>query len=167
MPDPLVCFADAAFRQRQTFDLAPTATLVWLDWLTAGRWASGERWAFGRYDSRTDVRVDGRLQFCEALDLTNDNAPVAGPASMGRFNCYAVLAALGPQATTITAAMKAAVDQWAAGDDRDLILSYAPIHGGGILRAVGPSAESVQRQLRFALSPLTDELGEDPWGRKW
>ena len=41
LPDPLCAYAGARFQQRQTFDLSPTANLVWLDWITSGRHGRG------------------------------------------------------------------------------------------------------------------------------
>ncbi len=42
-PDPVVCFAASRYRQRQEFELAGNATLVAIDWMSAGRWAAEER----------------------------------------------------------------------------------------------------------------------------
>src|SRR5579862_460961 len=60
LPDPITCFAGARYAQRLTFDLAPAASLVLVDWLTSGRRAMGERWAFAHYESRIDISVGGR-----------------------------------------------------------------------------------------------------------
>src|SRR5262249_51891808 len=60
IPDPIVCFAGARYGQSITVDLAPGASLVLVDTLTAGRSARGERWDFHRYASRTAVVCDGR-----------------------------------------------------------------------------------------------------------
>ena len=167
LPDPLCCYKDAIFRQQQTFDVAPTGTLIWLDWLTSGRWASDERWQFHSFASRTDVRVGDQLVLRENLELNPRFGPIGGPACMGRFNCYAVLAAVGPQAKTVIEAMRTAVDHCAANRTIDAIASVAPIAGGAVARLIGPSAEAVQSMLRPMLSPLLETLGEDPWGRKW
>src|SRR5688572_11864789 len=56
VPDPIVCFADANFVQTQRYDLHDRSTLVMVDWMTSGRHAAGERWAFSRYESRIDIR---------------------------------------------------------------------------------------------------------------
>ena len=42
-PDPITCYADAIFQQRQDFQLAATSSLVIVDWLTSGRRGSGDR----------------------------------------------------------------------------------------------------------------------------
>ena len=56
-PDPLVPFAQSSYVGTQRFSLAPTASLVAIDWVGAGRAACGERWAFDSYTSRTEVRL--------------------------------------------------------------------------------------------------------------
>ena len=61
LPDPTVCFAGSGFQQAQHVDLDATASLVLMDWMTSGRRAFGERWAFDRYESRLTVRRDGRV----------------------------------------------------------------------------------------------------------
>src|SRR5262245_15454621 len=50
LPDPVVCFAGADFVQTQEYELSRSASLVMVDWFTSGRHASGERWAFKRYE---------------------------------------------------------------------------------------------------------------------
>ena len=68
VPDPIVCFADADFTQTQRYDLHPDASLVMVDWITSGRHASGERWAFSRYESRFESDA-ARPDFFDALVL--------------------------------------------------------------------------------------------------
>lgn len=58
-PDPVVPYANAAYDQRQTFELAPGSSLVAVDWVGAGRVSRGERWAFTSFSSRNTVhRLD-------------------------------------------------------------------------------------------------------------
>jgi urease accessory protein UreH len=60
-PDPVQAFAKSTYAQRQTFHLAPDASLVLLDWFTSGRAARGERWAFSHFSSRNEVFTDPLL----------------------------------------------------------------------------------------------------------
>ncbi|HKA86003.1 MAG TPA: urease accessory protein UreD, partial [Haliangiales bacterium] len=59
LPDPVVCFAGARYRQDATIRLGAGAGLVWLDGLTAGRAARGERWRFAGYRARTRIERGG------------------------------------------------------------------------------------------------------------
>jgi hypothetical protein len=75
-PDPVQCFGQAVYEQRQEFLLEPGASLVLLDWLVSGRTARGERWAFKRFGSRNEVW--GRVaasQIPDALGPKGDFSP--------------------------------------------------------------------------------------------
>jgi len=52
LPDPVVCYAGARYRQEATVSLARSATLIWLEPFAAGRLEHGESWAFERLESR-------------------------------------------------------------------------------------------------------------------
>jgi urease accessory protein len=69
LPDPVVCFAGGDFSQEQRYDLQPRASLVLVDWMTSGRHATGERWAFHHYSSRIDIRRAGRRVLYDMLRL--------------------------------------------------------------------------------------------------
>ena len=58
LPDPVICFASSTYRQTQRFDLAESASLVLLDWMSSGRRESGEH----RREPR--IRRDGRESHC-------------------------------------------------------------------------------------------------------
>ena len=94
-PHPITCFASARFVQRQRIDLTPTSSLVLVDWFTSGRHASGERWVFDRYDSRTDVFIDGRHVFRDSLLLWGEDGPIDSQHRTGGFDCFAYAVVLG------------------------------------------------------------------------
>mmetsp|Transcript_19097 Transcript_19097/g.32400 ORF Transcript_19097/g.32400 Transcript_19097/m.32400 type:complete len:367 (-) Transcript_19097:184-1284(-) len=75
MPQPLTCFAGARYAQRQCFDLAGdgSSSLLLVDWVTSGRMARGEEWAFKELSSCNQVRIGGRLVFLDALMLANED----------------------------------------------------------------------------------------------
>jgi urease accessory protein len=87
-PDPVVCFAAARYRQVQCFDLEPDAALVAIDWLSSGRWAAGERWAFREYLAQLSVRVEGKLVVHDVLGLRAEDGDLG--ARMGRFEVMAI-----------------------------------------------------------------------------
>ena len=92
-PDPTVCFTGSTYRQAQHVDLSGTGALVLVDWLSSGRRAAGERWAFDSYSSRASVRVDGRLVFYDGLTLDSTAGDLA--ERMGRFNVLATVLIVG------------------------------------------------------------------------
>src|SRR5688572_13005802 len=98
VPDPIVCFADAHFTQTQRYDLHADASLVMVDWMTSGRHAAGERWAFSRYESRFDIRRGARRIFFDALVLEPSLDCVG--ERMGRFDVLLTAVITGPLVAT-------------------------------------------------------------------
>lgn len=95
VPDPIACFAGAVFEQRQRFDLAGDASLLMLDWFTSGRKARGERWAFEKFQSCTEIYLDGQLVLRDAILLDPGDGPLAGPMRMGTIDCFATVVMAG------------------------------------------------------------------------
>jgi urease accessory protein len=167
-PDPVVCFAGATYRQVQRIDLASTAGLVFVDWLSSGRRASGEHWAFDRYSSRTIVRSDGRLVFADGLELSASAADLR--ARMGRFEALAVVVLAGARISPWAGPLLEAVDQSPVVRRPESYLSIARLDhagAGAVVRIAGESVEAVARRLREVLGFLPALLGDDPWARKW
>lgn len=168
LPDPLCCYAGASYQQRQNFDLAsPSSSLLWLDWLTSGRWAREERWEFESLSTRTDIHVDGRLRFREALLLDDRDGAVDGPLRMGRFDCYAVLVMIGPAFAPLIDVCEQTARAVPSGVRARMLASTTRIEDGVVMRVLGPRVQVVQDFLRQVISRLADVLGEDPWARKW
>jgi urease accessory protein len=168
LPDPVTPFAASSYEQRQRFELSSTATLIFLDWLTSGRLARGERWAMTRYLSRNEILVAGRRVATDALRLDSEfGDPIDAPHRMGRFDCYATLTLLGPRAmdgaTAILAELATAPVQRRA----PLMAAASPLgDGGAIVRVLGASPQDVGRYIRQRLAFAWPIAGEDPWGRK-
>ncbi|KAJ3077236.1 hypothetical protein HDU98_006423 [Podochytrium sp. JEL0797] len=59
LPDPVVPFCEANFISDQTMLIEKEGSLVFLDWMCAGRIQASthEAWQFARYESRVDLRV--------------------------------------------------------------------------------------------------------------
>jgi urease accessory protein len=166
VPDPVVCYAGSTYAQTQRFTLSRGAGLVQLDWLSSGRRAFGERWAFDRYRTQTTIVYDGRLVVYDALSL--DAADGDLPTRMGRFEVIGVIAIVGPglraEADRVVAAAAAAPVNRRA----DLLWSASPIGGiGSLVRIAGVSVEAVGRAVRECLQFVPALLGDDPWRRKW
>lgn len=165
VPDPLCCFADARLAQRQRFGLSGSANLVWLDWLTSGRWARGERWAFESFDTRTDVLIDERPILRETLRLSD--LACANAMRTGRFDTYAVLTIIGARCAEMIEHVTQVVGAQPIGRSMETLVSTARVQAGAIVRILGPRAQSVQTLLRQLLAPLQSVIGADPWARKW
>jgi urease accessory protein len=168
-PDPVVCFAGSRYRQDQQIALAGGASLVLVDWVTSGRRAAGERWAFDDYSARTVVRSNGRLLVYDSLALRASEGDVA--LRLGRFEVLATVVLAGPAVQSEAATMLANLSTAAPARQADFILAAAPLGQSGgdgcAVRIAGTSVEAVSRQIRRLLAFVPPMLGDDPWSRKW
>lgn len=166
LPEPVSPFAEARYAQRQRFELARGASLVALDAVVAGRAARGERWAFDRHHSATEVSVDGRLLVADALLLE----PRPGgelAARLGRFEALATALAVGPAFAAGAAALR---DRLAAGPveaGAGLLAAASPLADGLLLRCAAESAEALAAFLRGALAFVAGPLQADPFAHHW
>lgn len=144
-PDPVQPFANARYTQRQSFHLAPDASLVLVDWLTSGRAARGERWAFDHFESRTQIGSGDRCLLMDSLLLTPDDGPLDAPGRMGRFNCLALLVMLGPAARPAAAASLARIAATPVSQRAPVVTSASPLADGALLRIAGADVEEIGR----------------------
>jgi len=177
-PDPVQAFAQSIYVQRQEFELAPGAGLALVDWLTSGRAACGERWAFDQFQSRNEVstsadstldatRVNPKCVFLDSLKLDSGPGNLAPFQHMGRFNCLAMLLLVGPPLREAAARLLAELSAQPVTRRASLIGSVSPVHDGALLRIAGEDVEAVGRELHRHLACLSDLLGDDPWASKW
>jgi len=165
-PDPVVCYAGARYAQRQSFELAPRADLAVVDWLTSGRAARGERWAFASYESRLSIRRAGRELLRDALRLD----PAAGTLSarLGRWNVLGTAVALGPRLvagarTMIEEAAREPLPRTPA-----LMMTASALGDDGVIvRLAAESVEDCARSLRERLRWIWSSLGDDPWSARY
>jgi urease accessory protein len=163
LPDPVVCFAGARYEQRARVALAEGASLVWLESLSAGRVAHGERWELARYESRLDIDAGGRARVRDALLLDPAHGPLA--ARLGRFAALATLVALGPQAAPLRAAW---LDAPPPAQRAPAIAAASPLgDDGAIVRVAAASVAELGAALAPLLAPIAALLGDDPLARKW
>jgi urease accessory protein len=165
VPDPVVCFAGSRYRQIQHFDLEDTASLVFVDWMTAGRLASGERWQFDWYESRVRVRRGGRLALLDAVTLTPDAGDL--PRRMGRFDALCTIALIGPSLAAHAVRIVSQVAALAVKQRANVLIGASPVDGGCVVKLAAVSAEAVARTVRQYLDFVPALLGDDPWARKW
>jgi urease accessory protein len=166
VPDPIVCFADANFVQTQRYDLHERSTLVMVDWMTSGRHAAGERWAFSRYESRVDIRRGAQRIFLDGLVLQRELDSVA--ERMGGVDVLLTAIITGPLVADAAAEIIERVSQDPISRGSDLVSSAAKLRdGGALLRIAGRSVEQVGGELRTSLAFLPLLVGDDLWNRKW
>jgi urease accessory protein len=168
LPDPVTAFSGSRYAQEQDVELDDSASLVLVDWLTAGRVASGERWQFDNYTSRTFVRRAGRLLLHDGLALASEDGSIAG--RMDRFNCMATVVVSGPAVRAAASRLAGEIGTAPLARRADLLMSAAPLAGGDdgvLLRLAGLSVEQVGGMLRRLLNFVPSLLGDDPWSCKF
>jgi urease accessory protein len=172
-PDQVTCFADARYEQDQRIDLAAGSVLVAVDWLTSGRQARGERWAFSRYRSRLTVFLEDEQLLAESLLLDPLDGRLDSAFRLGRFDCLALVTLVGDRLAAHVDDLLARVGRQpvgradAGGQQNPIVEAISPIPHGAVLRLLGESSESVGQYLRSALSFLSEDLGDSLWARKW
>ena len=166
IPDPIVCFAGADFTQIQRYDLQSNASLTVVDWLTSGRHAAGERWAFDRYESRIDIRRDGRRVLLDGMVLEPGLDSVA--CRMAHFDVILTVVLVGALVADGAARIFESTSRMPVAPEADVVVSAARLGEDGLLlRMAGLHLEDVSRALRQHLTFLSPLIGDDLWGRKW
>jgi urease accessory protein len=81
LPDPVQPFESSVYAQTQIFNLAPRASLCFLDWVTQGRSARGEDWSFIRWTGRNEVWLQSDNKSVKDRLLVRDTVILSGPDS--------------------------------------------------------------------------------------
>lgn len=149
VPDPVVPFRDASFRQATRIELDVDSSLVLCDILTAGRVAFGERWNATSLDTLLSISVGGKLLLHDRVLLAGDVA-----ARMRRYEAIATVVVLGPRVRETV-------------QITDGIFGLSPLGDGVIVRVAGERVDQVTATVRALLAPACARLGEAPWSRKW
>jgi len=166
IPDPVVCFSGARYRQSQAVRLDDGAALVLVDWVTSGRRASGERWQFEEYVAHTAVTVGGRRALHDAVSLRAAHGDLR--RRMGRFDVLALVVLAGAQCEEAARDVRARVEDRLPSRRADLLMSAALLRTGGCaLRIAGRSVEQVGQAIEGLLDFVPPLLGDNPWSRKW
>jgi urease accessory protein len=163
-PDPIACFAGAAFDQRQRFRLAGSAGLIAVDAWTAGRIAHGECWAFERLALRTELEIDGAPVLADALIVSPAHGGLA--ARMADARAFATIAIAGDVFASAAAAIGRAVAARAAASQPRVAASVWP--WGVVVRLAATTTEALVTAIHGLVGePVRQALGADPFARKW
>ncbi|HYG66032.1 MAG TPA: urease accessory protein UreD [Anaeromyxobacteraceae bacterium] len=164
LPHPVSPFEGARYAQSARLELAPGASVAWLDAVTAGRVARAERWAARAFRSRTEVTVGGRVVATDALRLApGDGAPVA--ERLAGFELVATAIVLGPAFAHGARALVAALGATPAARGERLLAAASPLADGLVLRVASADVEAGLLFLRDRLRFVTGLIGADPFAR--
>ena len=102
----------------------------------------------------------------DALALTPDEGDIA--RRMGRFNCLALVVAIGPALAATAGRLIDELGSAPISRGAEIVCSAAPLEQDGVLvRIAAQSVEQVAVTLRHRLGIVTSLLGDDPWAGKW
>ena len=167
VPDPVQAFAQSHYVQRQEFHLAANASLVLLDWFSAGRVARGERWEFSCLQSRNEVFCAGERVFLDSLLLDASCGTLNSPHRTGRFNCFLTLFVFGERLAGAAQAILSAVSSRPVERHAPLVCCVSQIRNGLVLWLAAESMTGAAHELQTHLDHFIPLLGDNPWSRKW
>lgn len=175
LTDPVTCFRSASYTQVQSFHLEDDrSSVVVLDWITSGRKALGEEWAFSRYYSCNEIWVGQKRVMRDVMLLEDDNKeqedvpPKSLVERLAPYACYATVFFHGPQTRNIIARLSRdyeSIRVFKTSTPEDLLWSLSsvgPKDGvGAVLRVAALETEMVKKWLSKALEGLQDVIGAD------
>jgi urease accessory protein len=88
LPDPLIPFAGARYRQYTTIELADDAGLFWWETIAPGRTARGELFAYDLLHLNTKITAQGRPLAIERFTLEPKRQPLSSLARLGPYNYF-------------------------------------------------------------------------------
>ncbi|EQC37354.1 hypothetical protein SDRG_05571 [Saprolegnia diclina VS20] len=179
LPDPVTCYENAKYVQRQVFEVDATATLVVLDWLTSGRVARGEHWAFDTYESCNEIymtHADNAPSTPLVIDRVRLRQDETIPlrTRMGGMHVMGTLVLCGPRVMALVAQLLAdgarkqlaphqspvPSGRLAQSDVSDVRSAISPLgHHGAIIRFCAHSTDAAYAYIKDILAPLHDLVG--------
>ncbi|KAJ2798232.1 hypothetical protein H4S07_005741, partial [Coemansia furcata] len=177
LPDPVTCFKDAMYNQRQAVTLhGPTSSVVLLDWMTSGRMSRGERWDFAKYFSVNVIRTSENIIVRDALLLEKQKDFAR---RMELIDAFALILILGPAVADVAQTFR---DEHRAqrikpfrpnathdhvSEEQGILWSVSEIEEYGVcgvaVRAAGPSTEALKQWIKRRLVLLTPMVGDCAW----
>ena len=167
LPAHVTCFRGASFHAVNHYQLEPGASLIALDWYSAGRSAYDvdEEWAFRAFATRSRVRIGDQVMVDDAVELVNQSGLPSVQTRMANLRAWATVIVCGPRVAAVSEALLAGVA--APLSDGMVRESVSPVGDGCLWRLAGPAVEPVQQLLRQRLAGVSALIGDDPWKRTW
>ena len=149
LPEPTIPYRDSRFYQRTVITVAPSATVLAGETLSAGRLARGERNAYQVFASDLEWRrPDGRLLALDTVRLEPGADGVTGPAVLAAHDLMSTFYAVTPlaPAAEVAHALRGALA------DSGLVhgVSVLPHDCGAWLRVLGSDSPAVTAAVRQA-----------------
>ncbi|XP_071507352.1 uncharacterized protein [Diadema antillarum] len=176
LQDPVTCYALARYRQTQSFDVSENGSLVFMDWLSAGRIARGERWDFTSYSSSNSVTFNGTLIYRDSIHL-EDTPLLSVKKTMQAYNVVASCVLVGPAVAGIAQDMLSTyggMRDYGAKQNANVTIGVSPIEKtvngetvhGAVIKFASTSVSEVYSKVEELLHPLFPTLGGNPFEDK-
>jgi urease accessory protein len=178
LPEPIVMHRDGHFTQQQCWRLAPSATLILLDWIQSGRSESGESFLYRRFDSQFQIHRSGDLLVLDPFRSVPREEP-RNPARFGSAHLLLSVYLVGPRIGPVLDAVERMLGQdkpFPRGELPEQSLQAAPSlvaslsrldAEAGILRAAATSRRDLDPLVKRIGQAVSDPslLGWDPCER--
>ncbi len=161
IPEPFIPHAGASYFQRTEIDLHPSAGLLYFDWISPGRVAMGEVFAYENLRWELDLKLAGKLAARERHDLRPGGHSLAALREKFPAAHYLSVYAAGALAANWPAAELDALES------ADVYPGHGPLGGGiFVIRALCRDSlaarrtlETMRRTLYAAAGVLPPALG--------
>lgn len=156
VPDQLIAYREASYRQRTTVEMDPTASLVLAEVVTSGWSPDGRPFRYDEVRLRTDVHVGGRLAVVDNLLLRPAATPVDAMLYLGEHTHFGTLLVVDPRVDAqCVAELRAMLEEAAAGAASGVELGISLLDAPGFaLRALGRSTEVLNALIAAAVNAL-------------
>ncbi|XP_051117228.1 urease accessory protein D-like isoform X2 [Andrographis paniculata] len=174
IPDPVTCFSTARYSQMQVFKLMPQSSLLVVDWITSGRYETGEKWAFSHYKSTNCILLQGNEPLF--LDTVLLEKGSCGLDQLQHFHAIAMIIILGPKLKLIQDQIQKDVKKlmsrplFSKGSSKETKPSFLAscstfgLKGQGVVvRVASTTTESIYNFLQQQLAGMEILLGAPPY----
>ncbi|KAK3603495.1 hypothetical protein CHS0354_030336 [Potamilus streckersoni] len=179
LQDPVVCYRNSRFHQKQHFTMTSKGSLVYLDWLIGGRVALDELWQFSSYQNEMDVKIDGHLVYKDNYCLT-DIPSISLIEAMKPYQVMGSCIILGNYMKTVCNILLekfGRIKHIGETYDPDLMVSISPLKYilddgqtvmGVLIRFMAISATKAYKEVVSQIvKPLQPIIGGDPFQNKY
>ncbi|XP_020573243.1 urease accessory protein D isoform X2 [Phalaenopsis equestris] len=185
IPDPVTCFSTARYAQKQIFQIFYDSNLVIVDWITSGRYESGEKWDFELYKSSNNILFEGGEPLFVDSVLLEQRSTTSIAERMKDYQVVAMVVILGPKLKHIQDLIQTEVEHLMSGYFRPTTVqklnsdcangpSKPPLFAscssfgakaGLVVRLLSTTTEAVYSFLSHHLGGLEQFLGAPPYRR--
>lgn len=163
LPDPLITYKDATYRQKNIVHIERGATFLYTDILTPGWSPDGEPFTFDSVRLINEIYVDGKPAVFDNIRLSPADQQVSGLGFMEGYTHLGSMIAVGEQTTDILVdALHELLAESSEGDQVRFGISRLAVPGFSI-RILAHSTGRIEKMLNACHQKISEEwLGLTP-----